>query len=69
MQKIKHFLDYEASQEETVLAYYSSYMILAVHSYVLYNRDTKARIILGWHFFMLNYSELSPNNGSVLNIA
>ena len=43
MLKIKQFLDYEASQGETVLTYHASNMILAVHSDASYNSKIKVR--------------------------
>ena len=69
MQKVKHFLDYEASQEEVILTYKESVMILAIHSNASYLSEPKARSRSGGHLFMSSNSEDPMNNGAVLNIA
>jgi hypothetical protein len=43
MQKCKQFLDYVASQEEAVLTFRASDMILAIHSDASYLSEAKAR--------------------------
>ena len=69
MTQTKQLLDYLASQEEAVMTYSASEMILAVHSDASYLNEPKARSRAGGHFFMSNNSDIPPNNGAVLNIA
>ena len=69
MDRTKHFLDYMATQEDAVLTYHASDMILAVHSDAGYNNMPKARSRAGGHFFMSNKDDIPPPNGSILNIA
>ena len=69
MAQTKQLLDYLASQEEAVLTYSASEMILAVHSDAGYLNEPKARSRTGGHFFLSNNSDIPPNNGAVLNIA
>ena len=69
MKKIKQFLDYASTQEEAVLTYHASDMILAIHSDASYLSEAKARSRAGGHFFMSNNNDDPPNNGAVLNIA
>ena len=69
MKKIKQFLDYTSTQEEAVLTYHASDMILAIHSDASYLSKAKARSRAGGHFFMSNNSEIPPNNGAVHTIA
>ena len=69
LQKVKQFLDYAASQEEAVLTYHASDMVLAIHSDASYLSESKARSRAGGHFFMSNDHADPPNNGAVLNIA
>ena len=51
MNRTKHFLDYMATQEDDVLTYHASDMILAVHSDAGFNNMPKARSRAGGHFF------------------
>ena len=71
MKKIKQFLDYASTQEEAVLTYHASDMILAIHSDASCLSEAKARSRAGGHFFMSNNNDdpPHPNNGAVLNIA
>ena len=69
MKQTKQLLDYLASQEEAVLTYSASEMILAVHSDASYLNEPKARSRAGGHFFMSTNSDIPPNNGAILNIA
>ena len=50
MKQCKQFLDYSASQEEAVLTYRASDMILAIHSDTSYHPEFKARSRSGGHF-------------------
>ena len=69
MGKIKQLLDFVASQEEAVLTYRASNMILAVHSDAGYLNETKARSRAGGHFFLTSDVAYPPNNGAILDIA
>eukprot|EP00956_Cyclotella_meneghiniana_P024798 scaffold50421_cov81-Cyclotella_meneghiniana.AAC.3 len=69
MEHVKQFLDYLATQEEAILTYSASDMVLAVHSDASYLSEPKARSRAGGHFFMSFDSEDPPNNGAILNIA
>ena len=69
MKKVDQFLDYAASQEQAVLTYEASNMVLAVHSDASYLSESKARNQAGGHFFMSKDVSSPPNNGAVLNIA
>ena len=69
MARAKHLLDYLASQEEAVLTYSASNMVLAVHSDAGYLNEPNARSRAGGHFFLSDHSTYPPNNGAILNIA
>ncbi len=70
MERVKQLLDYAASQEEAVLTYHASDMILAVHSDAGYLNESKSRSRAGGHFFLSNSNEqYPPNNGAILTIA
>jgi hypothetical protein len=62
------FLDCTASQEEPILTYKASDMVLAVHSDVSYLSEPKARSRAGGHMFMSANDNIPANNGAVLNI-
>ena len=69
MQYTKQLLDYIASQEDTVLTYHASDMILAAHSDAGYHNEPGARSRAGGHFYLSNNAEVPPNNGSIHNVA
>eukprot|EP00956_Cyclotella_meneghiniana_P027920 scaffold63927_cov37-Cyclotella_meneghiniana.AAC.1 len=69
MKQTKQLLDYIASQEEAVITYNKSNMILAVHSDASYLSEPKARSRAGGHFFLSHDTDNPPNNGAILNIA
>ncbi len=52
MERVRQLLDYAASQEEAVLTYHASNMILAVHSDTGYLNESKSRSWAGGHFFL-----------------
>ena len=66
---IKQLLDYCAMQEEPVIAYKASKMILAVHSDTGYCNKKNSRSQAGGHFFLSNDDKHPPNNGAILTIA
>ena len=65
----KQLLDYLATQEDAILTYNKSDMVLAVHSDASYLSEPKARSRAGGHFFMSSDQPIPPNNGAILNIA
>jgi hypothetical protein len=62
-------LDYLATQEDAVLTYNRSEMIMAVHSDASYLCKPKAKSRAGGHCFMFANAEIPPNSGTILNIA
>ena len=58
-----------ASQEEAVLTYKASDMVLAIHSDASYLSEPKARSRAGGHMFMSSNDDIPTNNGAVLNIS
>jgi hypothetical protein len=66
---IKQLLDYCTMQEEPVVAYKASKMILAVHSDTGYCNKKNSRSRAGGNCFLSNNNEHPPNNGAILTIA
>ncbi len=64
-----HLLDYLGTQEEAILTYNASKMVLAAHSDASYLSEPKARSRAGGHFVLSSNSTIPQNNGAVLNIA
>jgi hypothetical protein len=62
-------LDYLATQEDAILSYHASNMVLAVYSYASYLSKPKAQSRAGGHFFLSSTTTVPPNNGAILNIA
>jgi hypothetical protein len=69
MEVIKQLLDYCATQEDAIITYRKSKMILQVHSDAGYCNEKKSRSRAGGHFFFSNGDDDSPNNGAILTIA
>ena len=69
LRKEKQFLDYAASQEEAVITYSASGMVLAAHSDAGYCNEPEARSRAGGHFFLSSDVDIPPNNGAILTIA
>ena len=65
----KQFLDFMATQEEAVLTYRASDMVLAIHSDASYLSEPKSRSRAGGHMFMAGKDKIPINNGAVLNIS
>ena len=68
MERVKQLLDYCASQEESIITYHASDMVLAVHSDAGYLNERKSRSRAGGHFFLSNDVQHPPNNGAILTI-
>jgi hypothetical protein len=66
---ITQILDYCATQEEAIITYSASKMILAVHSNAGYCNEKKSRSQAGGHFFLSNDDEFPPNNAAILTVA
>ena len=69
MQQAEQLLDYIASQEDAVITYNASDMVLAVHSDAGYHNESQARSRAGGHFYLSRNEDIPPNNGSILNVA
>jgi hypothetical protein len=68
MELCKQFLDYMATQEDTILTYRASDMILAMHSNASYLSEPKSCNHVGGHMLMAEKDDIPFNNGAVLNI-
>ena len=69
MKQMMQMLDYVATQEEAVITYNKSNMILAVHSDTSYLSEPKAQSRAGGHFFSSHDINNPPNNGAILSSA
>jgi hypothetical protein len=69
MERVRQLLDYAASQEEAIITYHASDMVLAVHSDAGYLNESKSRSRVGGHFFLSSDIQNPQNNGPVLTIA
>ncbi len=69
LKRAKQLLDYMATQDDAVLTYRASDMILAVHSDAGYLNEPKARSRAGGIFFLTSGDNFPPPNGAILNIA
>jgi hypothetical protein len=63
------FLDYAASNQDTIITYPESDMVLVVHSDASYLSKPKACSRAGGHFFMSSNITNPADNGAVFNIA
>jgi hypothetical protein len=68
MQKCLQFLDYAASQEDTIVTYQASNTRLTIHSDALYLSEPKACSRAGGHMFMAGNEDVPINNRAVQNI-
>ena len=69
MDKVNQLLDYAASQEDAIITYQASDMVLAVHSDAGYLNEPNAKSRAGGHFYLSSNEKFPPNNGAILNIA
>jgi hypothetical protein len=69
MKKCKQFLDYAATQEDAVITYRTSDMVLAIHSDASYLSEPKARSQAGGHFFLSENDTDPRDNGAVHTVA
>ncbi len=68
MELCKQFLDYMAKQEDTILTYFASDMVLAIHSNASYLSKPKSCSHARGHMFMAGKDDIPFNNGTILNI-
>jgi hypothetical protein len=69
MKHTVQLLDYLATQEDAIITYHASDMILAAHRDASYLSQPQARNRAGSHFFLSSNANIPPNNGAILNIA
>ena len=58
-----------ATEEEMILTYHASDMVLVVHSNASYLLEPGSRRRVGGHLFMAGNEDIPSNNGAVLNIS
>ncbi len=68
MAKVKQLLDYVSTQQEAIITYRASDMILSVHSNAGYCNKKKAQSQAGGHFYFSNNNPTPLNNGAILTI-
>ncbi len=68
MKQTQQLLDYIASQEDAVITYHASDMILAAHSDASYLSEPKARSRAGGHFFLSTSADIPPNNHIIKHV-
>ena len=66
--RMMQLVDYIATQEEAIITYSASNMVLTVHSNASYLSKPNAQSQARGHFFMSTDTIHPPNNGDVLNI-
>jgi hypothetical protein len=69
IEKVKQLLDYCTSQEEAIIMYNASKIILAIHSNGGYCNKKKSHSQAGGHFFLSNKDKSPPNNGAIFTNA
>jgi hypothetical protein len=69
MEKTLQFLDYAVSQDDAVVTYRKSDMILAVHSDASYLSEPKAKSCAGGHFFLSENDKDPKDNGALHVVA
>jgi hypothetical protein len=67
MELCKQFLDYMAIQEDAILTYRASNMVLEIHSNASYLSKPKSCSHVGGHMFMAGKDDKPFNNGIILN--
>jgi hypothetical protein len=68
MRQTLQLLNYLATQEDAILFYHASNMVLAVRCNASYLSKPKAQSQVGGHFFLSCVTTVPPNNGKILNI-
>ena len=65
---VTQLLDYLTTQEEAIMTYNASNIILQAHSNKGYANEKRARSRTGGHFFLLSNYSSNPNNCAVMTI-
>ena len=66
---VQAILDFMSTQEEAVLTYRASNMVLPIHSDASYLSEPKSRSRAGGHMFMAGKDKIPINNEAVLDIS
>jgi hypothetical protein len=69
MTNVNQLFNYVSTQEEAIITYKASDMILSVHSNARYCNKKKARSQASGHFYLSNNNPTPPNNGAILTVA
>ena len=69
LNQTKQFLDYAATNDEAIITYHASNIIMAVHSYTSYLSELKACSRVERHFFLSTDTIFPPNNGTIQDMA
>ena len=69
MNRVKQFLYYIAFQEESIITFNASGMVLAIQYDASYLSEINAHSRAGGHHLLSNEEEKTPNNGAVLKIS
>ena len=69
MKQVKQFLDYAASQEEEIITFNASGMVLAVHYDSSYLSKNNSLSRAGGRHLLSNDKLKTPSNGSILNLS
>jgi hypothetical protein len=69
MELFKQILDYMATQEDAILTYHASNMVLAIHSNTSYLSKPISCSCAGGHMFMAGKDNIPFNNGAILKIS
>jgi hypothetical protein len=69
MEMVQQLLDYCATQEEAIITYTASNMILNAHSAAGYLNKKNGRSRAGGHYFLSNNNDPPHNNGAILTNA
>jgi hypothetical protein len=62
MKRVKQLLDYCATQEDAIITYNASKMMLEIHSNAGNCNKKNAHSQAGGHFFLSNDKKIPPNN-------
>jgi hypothetical protein len=66
---VKQLFDYCVTQEEAIITYTASKMILCIHSDAGYANEKNARSRAAGHFFLSNNDQHPTNNGAIMTNA
>ena len=69
MKRFKQLIEYDKYQEEAIITFNASRMVLEINSNTSYLYKNNALSCAGGHHLLSNEEENSPNNGAVLNLS